>query len=490
MKISEVLKDIKSSSWWTEECPGILGLCMPFMNAFAGMRNKIDLPFHSMSVLVLEKGNIREETKEDEKSRTFLYVLEQMKKNSSFVDNLVEGHRKSEKELIAISGEVGRIKLDKIDNKALWGLFKEFFDKYVSFVEYGVIPEAGDPFAEHYLIPKLRKEGIPEPEINDVMVTFSTPVVYSFMDNEHIDFLKLCLSYLKKGKDFNKKLKEHSKRYFWLRNNYSKPMMLDEGYFLKRVKEEVKGKTADEIKKEIEKKKQEKDDFRKKKEEYRKKYRLSDETMLIFTIYEKMGVWIDERKARMVASVHYLSLLLKEIGRRNSLEWEEMGYYTIPEIKGLLLDNKKVPKQEMKSRSELSAYITTYEEKWLVTGEDAKKIRDAFDAKIIKEVVKGIVANRAKAKFTGEVCVIMNPHKEDLPQGKILVTSMTRPDFVHLIKKAAAIVTDEGGITCHAAIMSREFGIPCIIGTKNATRVLKTGDHVEIDTEKGIVKKI
>ena len=52
------------------------------------------------------------------------------------------------------------------------------------------------------------------------------------------------------------------------------------------------------------------------------------------------------------------------------------------------------------------------------------------------------------------------------------------------------IITDEGGITSHAAVVSREFGIPCIIGTKNATRMLKTGDMVEIDTEKGVVRKI
>jgi pyruvate,water dikinase len=65
---------------------------------------------------------------------------------------------------------------------------------------------------------------------------------------------------------------------------------------------------------------------------------------------------------------------------------------------------------------------------------------------------------------------------------------MTRPEFVPLMKKASAIVTAEGGITCHAAIVSRELGIPCVIGTKNATKVLKTGDEIEVDAEKGIVK--
>jgi len=65
---------------------------------------------------------------------------------------------------------------------------------------------------------------------------------------------------------------------------------------------------------------------------------------------------------------------------------------------------------------------------------------------------------------------------------------MTHPEFLPMMRKAVAFVTDEGGITCHAAIVAREMKRPCIIGTKNATKVLKDGDMVEVDAEKGIVK--
>jgi pyruvate,water dikinase len=74
--------------------------------------------------------------------------------------------------------------------------------------------------------------------------------------------------------------------------------------------------------------------------------------------------------------------------------------------------------------------------------------------------------------------------------GDILVSPMTTPEFVPAMRRASAIVTDEGGITCHAVIVSRELGIPCIIGTKIATRVLKDGDEVEVDAEKGVVRII
>jgi pyruvate,water dikinase len=67
---------------------------------------------------------------------------------------------------------------------------------------------------------------------------------------------------------------------------------------------------------------------------------------------------------------------------------------------------------------------------------------------------------------------------------------MTSPDYMLAARKAAAIITDEGGITCHAAIIARELGIPCIIGTKIGTKVLHDGDLVEVNANHGWVKKI
>ena len=84
----------------------------------------------------------------------------------------------------------------------------------------------------------------------------------------------------------------------------------------------------------------------------------------------------------------------------------------------------------------------------------------------------------------------MNTEKESskFNKGDVLVTGMTRPEFVPLMKKSSAIITNEGGITCHAAIISRELGKPCIIGTKIATKVLHDGDLVEVDADNGVVR--
>ena len=74
-----------------------------------------------------------------------------------------------------------------------------------------------------------------------------------------------------------------------------------------------------------------------------------------------------------------------------------------------------------------------------------------------------------------------------LQQGEILVSIATNPDIVPAMKIAGAIVTEQGGITSHAAIVSRELNVPCVIGTKIATKALHDGDEVEVDASKGIV---
>jgi len=94
-----------------------------------------------------------------------------------------------------------------------------------------------------------------------------------------------------------------------------------------------------------------------------------------------------------------------------------------------------------------------------------------------------------KGKVTARVSIIIDQSEfSKFIPGNVLVTSMTRAEFVPLMKMASAVVTDEGGITCHAAIISRELKKPCVIGTKIATQVLHDGDLVEVDADNGVVR--
>jgi pyruvate,water dikinase len=103
-------------------------------------------------------------------------------------------------------------------------------------------------------------------------------------------------------------------------------------------------------------------------------------------------------------------------------------------------------------------------------------------------IVRGIGVSPGQA--SGKVKIIMNTKEiSKFEKGDVLVTDMTTPDWVPIMKIAAAIITNAGGKTCHAAIVSRELGVPCVVGTLNATNILKDGEVVTVDGQKGLVYK-
>ena len=103
-----------------------------------------------------------------------------------------------------------------------------------------------------------------------------------------------------------------------------------------------------------------------------------------------------------------------------------------------------------------------------------------------KELLRGMGASPGVA--VGRVRVLNSPHEgAKLQAGEILVAHTTSPDWVPLMRRAAATVTDTGGMTSHAAIVSRELGVPCVVGTRGATHVLRDGDVVTVDATRGII---
>jgi pyruvate,water dikinase len=106
----------------------------------------------------------------------------------------------------------------------------------------------------------------------------------------------------------------------------------------------------------------------------------------------------------------------------------------------------------------------------------------------LKIAVKGLPAGKRGYGF-GVAKVVFSPDEASklMSKGDVLVTDMTNPDFVPFMKIASAIVTDKGGVTSHAAIVSRELAIPCIVGTETATQVMETGKQYTVDSRNGIV---
>jgi pyruvate,water dikinase len=149
-----------------------------------------------------------------------------------------------------------------------------------------------------------------------------------------------------------------------------------------------------------------------------------------------------------------------------------------------------LPSNELKKRKQITVSVASKKGQIVLSGKEA-----AFFVQHLSEDVnhatefKGIIAN--KGIVTGIAKIVMkSTDLSKIKVGNILVSSMTRPEMTAAMKIASGFVTDEGGITCHAAIVSRELNKPCIIGTKIATKILKDGDQIEVDATKGIVRII
>lgn len=207
-----------------------------------------------------------------------------------------------------------------------------------------------------------------------------------------------------------------------------------------------------------------------------------------------------ELKACWGGNDFYLLDFYKEVSKRAMLPLVDLTYYSIPaDFFDFLEKGKQIDITEIQKRKQHCLLHIHGGKIDVYSGEAAlakrKELLDSsLPSKDTKEI-KGLTANTGKVR--GKVKLVKVDNAEDMakivPEIKpdtILVTGMTNPTMIPLMKNVRGIVTDEGGMACHAAIISRELNVPCIVGCRIATRVLSDGDYIELDADKGIVRKI
>ncbi len=183
---------------------------------------------------------------------------------------------------------------------------------------------------------------------------------------------------------------------------------------------------------------------------------------------------------------------LMKCAERWGTTYDQLIYTSPREILERLLQEKSdfsFPVNYQERKDAYGCYLDEAGDEHIVTGHELKGLLDEMIAVSQADVSEftGMVASKG-GPVTSKVTVLIEPKDFDkFDEGDILVAPETTPDFVPYMKKAVAVVTDRGGITSHAAIVSRELGIPCIIGTGIATQVLKNGAKVTVDTDKGTV---
>jgi len=400
---------------------------------------------------------------------------EYAKHGNIFLKSLLKKWQLFIKELEACAFEISKKDYSNKTNKELLKEFEKLQKKYHNLSTGLYIHIMVEALADDVIKPKLPKE-----KAKEYFAVLTTPE----KDNEGTKELKSMLEMavkLNKGKDISADIKTHIREFGWINTRGFIGNEWTEKEILERIKA-AKDHRLDDLEKHAQK-------VRQKTEKILTELN-ADKKFREFVAITKD--YINYRTARMDCYVKAGFLarpLFREIAKRLNLDLHDVFYMIPKEIKDAIKTGKNYSKI-IKQRQNKFIFIRTGEKFIILTGKELEEYKNKHLKEKIKTDVteiKGTTASKGIVK--GIVKVLAGKHElSKINKGDILVTSMTTPDFVPAMEKAAAFVTDEGGILCHAAIVSREMNKPCIIGTKIATKVLKDHDLVEINADKGIVK--
>src|SRR3989344_4904726 len=200
----------------------------------------------------------------------------------------------------------------------------------------------------------------------------------------------------------------------------------------------------------------------------------------------------DLRKVMEQKIWYFQAECLEKISKIIDIKREDLEYLNVKEFTPEFLNRSDV-KEIISSRKNAFLWVWSKDTGHLFfSGNDATEFykKHSIESRIKSsqnKELKGFSASSGKVK--GRARVIFNAHRvKDYKEGSILVTSMTTPEFVPLMKKSSAIITELGGLTCHAAIIARELRKPCIIGIDRVTQIIRDGDEIEVDANLGIVR--
>lgn len=317
---------------------------------------------------------------------------------------------------------------------------------------------------EDKIISILKKKKILDSEIEETLLEVAQPKKLNGPKEEQLDLLKIKTNFGKKGFDVREALRKHWLKYSYL--GYREPFSngYSEAFFKARLKT-VKAENSKES-----------------------KIKFSREERKYINLMQALVFFRNYRTEKLYEALFYLENLWKKIARNYGLKETDLGYYFLEEINSLFEAGKKVSREEIKERKRGRAVLIYDGKRKFIFSHELESKKEAVEPKKIEvEEVKGMVACRGIVLGTAKV-ILRASEQNKIKKGDILITSMTTPDFLPCMRRAAAFVTDEGGITCHAAIVAREMDKPCIIGTKIATRILKSGDLIEVDGDKGLIK--
>lgn len=403
------------------------------------------------------------------------------KKNKNILDRIFNLGISNIKKFVRLWRKIGKINAKKLSDERLKFFFEEYVGILHKLMAYLYIPLFADKILTEE-VSRIIKKYSGETNISVLLPILTIPEEFNAVQKENIDFLKMMLKIGKNKAKNNKLIISHLSKWGWLGDHNFFGDFWTINDIVRRIKD-LKNKNFTSKIAAI------KQDFKNAKINYRrivKKWNVTQREKDTLKLAKEFVYFRTFRLDMLFYSEFLVRELLSEIAERLNLSYGDLMMLSPAEISNAIMDRKNY-RQEISRRKKSYAIIL---ENYKVKLYSAEKARRFIEFEEINNDIKEIKGNPAfPGVVEGLIKIIIN--KADFKKfnpGEILVTPMTTPDFVPLMKQSLAIITDEGGITCHAAIVAREMKKPCVIGTKLATKLLSDGDLVKVDAGKGIVK--
>ncbi len=331
----------------------------------------------------------------------------------------------------------------------------------------------------------LQKYGEQAEEVYQVL---TTSLKSGATQEEEISLLRLAVLKLKNQLRASH-LDKHLNKFSWITNNTFN------GKFMKRkeLEQRVKQVSKDDPKRHLENYISKNEILSKLFEKYYKSFSSNKRIQGVIDVLQESIFFRSWRTERYYCNAYYMQNFFNTSAKMLGFkDLTNIFYLTIAEIVEAL-ENKNLPKNiEISERKAGYICFAAENKVFVCQGEKLKEAKQHIRLQTFSKNMKEVKGQTAyPGKVSGHVSVVIT--KDDLKNvkdGAVLVSPSTTVDYVPVLKRVIAIVAEEGGVLSHASVISRELHIPCIIGTKNATQVLKDGDFVEVDANHGVVKNM
>ncbi|MHB8830734.1 MAG: PEP-utilizing enzyme [Patescibacteria group bacterium] len=426
-----------------------------------------------------------------------LALLDKILKNDGFYEEVIRQIYGQSQKMEEFTEQTNSLDVAMMSDAELVDWYAKYMQHTRDLRSWGWVPPMIDgmdkPHLSNYLENKLReflRDKASDQQTVEYFSLLTTSDTPSEVQQEELARLELLLEMQEHPELRDTLLSKHLDVYGWLTYGYSGPAMTQE-YLLKALKSTLEsGDPKDQIRS-FQKRYE---NIKSQKQDLLQKLNLPADLVRLFGITSKFMAIKDFRKGVYQRSYLAMDRVIAEIAKRLNLDLKSVKFMLFEEIKDALMNQRQAfYKPIVVQRLEKCCLIAENGEFKIYQGQacddQITKLVGKHPADVKSENVKelkGSVAYAGHAKGMVKIVLVVED-VDKVNEGDILVSSATNPDLIVAMKRAAAFVTDTGGITSHAAIVARELKKPCVVGTGKATRVLKDGDLVEVDADKGIV---